>query len=449
MKNFNSIAGFALTCLVLVASPVSGAADAAATANKVPQQSGFVSVKGRHFQLDGKPYYYAGANLWYGMYLGSPGKTGDRARLEKELDQLAAQGIMNLRVLAVSEASTLKRAVTPAVVQGPMQIDDTLWQGLDYLLDQMARRDMKAVLYVNNFWQWSGGMSAYLAWTTGKPAFDPDATGDWNGFMENSASFYRDARAQEAFRFTLKKLLTRKNGMNGRAYRDDPTIMAWQLANEPRPGKDGNSTYFGEFTKWIDGTAGFIKTLAPKQLVSTGNEGWMGTAGSKELYEKAHASKNVDYLTFHMWAPNWSWYDPKKPAATYDGAWQKMQDYLNWHIDAANRLGKPIVLEEFGINRDEGSFSPAATTVYRDRFYRVIYGLVARRAAAGDAIGGSNFWAWNGAGRTKNPDFMWKAGDSFVGDPPQEAQGLYGVFDSDKSTIGIIAAHAGQMNQMK
>ena len=53
------------------------------------------------------------------MYLGSPGKTGNRARLIKELDQLAAQGIMNLRVLAISETSTLKRAVTPAVVQGP------------------------------------------------------------------------------------------------------------------------------------------------------------------------------------------------------------------------------------------------------------------------------------------------------------------------------------------
>jgi len=453
MKNLNSFACLALTCLALVTSPVFSAPDAGQAdgkaPNKIPEQSGFVSVKGRHFQLGGKPYYYAGANLWYGMYLGSPGRTGDRARLAKELDQLAAQGVMNLRVLAISEASTLKRSVTPAVVQGPMQLDETLWQGLDYLLDQMARRDMKAVLYVNNFWQWSGGMSAYLAWTTGKPAFDPDATGDWNGFMENSASFYRDAKAQEAFLFAVKQLVMRKNGVNGRAYRDDPTIMSWQLANEPRPGKDGNSEHFGAFTKWIDTTAGYIKTLAPKQLVSTGNEGWMGTAGSKELFEKSHATKNVDYLTFHMWAPNWSWYDPKKPAATYDAAWQKMQDYLNWHIDAANRMGKPIVLEEFGINRDEGSYNPSATTVYRDRFYRVIYGLLARRAAAGDAIGGSNFWAWNGAGRTKNPDFMWKAGDSFVGDPPQEPQGLYGVFDSDKSTIDIISTHAGQMNQMK
>src|ERR1044072_3059109 len=56
-------------------------------ADAIAAQSGFVTVKGKHFLLDGKPYYYAGANLWYGMYLGSPGRTGNRARLIKELDQ--------------------------------------------------------------------------------------------------------------------------------------------------------------------------------------------------------------------------------------------------------------------------------------------------------------------------------------------------------------------------
>jgi mannan endo-1,4-beta-mannosidase len=237
--------------------------------------------------------------------------------------------------------------------------------------------------------------------------------------------------------------------VNGRAYADDPTIMSWQLANEPRPGSDANAKpNFEVFVKWVDDTAGFIKRLAPRQLVSTGNEGWMGTAGSKELFEKAHASKHVDYLTFHLWAPNWGWYDPKHAAASYDGAWRRMQDYLDWHIDAANELGKPIVLEEFGINRDGGSYGPSATTLYRDKFYTAIYGLLARRAAAGDAIAGSNFWAWNGAGRTRNADFMWKAGDAFVGDPPQEPQGLYGVFDSDRSTIAIVSAHARQLSRL-
>jgi len=419
-------------------------------AGNIAVQSGFVTVQDKHFVLDGKPYYYAGANLWYGMYLGSPGKTGDRARLLKELDQLAAQGVTNLRVLAISESSTLKRSVTPAVVLRPNHIDETLWQGLDFLLAEMAKRDMKAVLYLNNFWQWSGGMSQYVAWFNGKPVVDPDVTGNWNEFMDNSAAFYREPKAQSAFRFAVKQLITRKNSVNGRDYAGDPTIMSWQLANEPRPGSDANAApYFDVFVKWIDETAGYIKALAPRQLVSTGNEGWMGTGGSRDLFVKSHATQNVDYLTFHMWAPNWGWFDPKNAAATYDGAWVKMKDYLDWHIDAANKMGKPIVLEEFGINRDEGSYQPAATTVYRDRFYTAIFGLLARRAAAHDAIAGSNFWAWGGAGRAGNADFMWKAGDSFVGDPPQEPQGLYCVFDSDVSTMNIIAAHARQMSGIR
>ena len=430
----------ALLVLLVVCAPLAGAANA---------QSGFVAVKGRHFVLDGQPYYYAGANLWYGAYLGSPGRTGDRARLAKELDQLAAQGVLNLRVLAISEASPLKRAVTPAVVLGPEHIDETLWQGLDFLLDEMAKRDMKAVLYVNNFWQWSGGMAQYVSWSTGKQVADPDVTHDWNTYINASASFYRDAKAQQAFRFSLQQLLTRTNSVNKRAYAADPTIMSWQLANEPRPGVDGDSRYFDDYVRWIDGTAAFIKQLAPRQLVSTGNEGWMGTAGSRDLFVKAHATKNVDYLTFHMWAPNWQWFDPKNAQTTFDPAWTKMQDYLDWHIDTANRMGKPLVLEEFGINRDDASYKPSATTVYRDRFYTAIYGLLARRAAAGDAIAGSNFWAWGGLGRTHNADFMWKAGDSFVGDPPQEPQGLYCVFDSDQSTVNIIAAHARQMSGIR
>ena len=69
-------------------------------------RSDFVKVKGRHFELDGKPYYFAGANLWYGMYLGSPGATGDRARLTKELDQLAAQGV---RICACSRSPNRAR----------------------------------------------------------------------------------------------------------------------------------------------------------------------------------------------------------------------------------------------------------------------------------------------------------------------------------------------------
>jgi len=406
-------------------------------------QSGFVRVEGTRFTLDGKTYRFAGANFWYGAYLGAPDGAGDRARLRAELDQLKAAGIDNLRVLAMSEASGFKRGVSPAIMSAPGQYDEAMLQGLDYLLAEMGKRDMKAVLYLNNFWQWSGGMSQYVSWATGEPVFDPDATGDWNGFMQNSARFYGIAEAQGWYRDAISTVIGRTNSINGVAYVDDPTVMSWQLANEPRPGsdKDGRAN-FDAYRKWIDDTAGFIRRLAPRQLVSTGSEGEMGSLRDMDLYVQAHSSANVDYLTFHLWPSNWSWIDHKDPAARLESGLKTSLEYIDRHIEVAGKMGKPIVLSEFGLNRDQGSFSPDSGVKARDRFYQAIYARLLERMKAGDAIAGSNFWAWGGRGRTGNADWMWKAGDPFTGDPPQEAQGLFSLFDSDASTLGIVSDHA-------
>ncbi len=74
----------------------------------------YVHVRGTQFEYWGKPYYFAGTNLWYGAYLGSPGATGDRERLVRELDQLKSLGITNLRICAASEESSMEKSIKPA-----------------------------------------------------------------------------------------------------------------------------------------------------------------------------------------------------------------------------------------------------------------------------------------------------------------------------------------------
>jgi len=408
--------------------------------------AGFVQVEGTRFVLDGKPYRFAGANFWYGAYLGAEDGVGDRERLRAELDQLQAAGIDNLRVLAMSEASGFRRGVDPAIMTAPGTFDERLLAGLDVLLDEMGRRQMKAVLYLNNFWQWSGGMSQYVSWFTGEPLSDPDVTGDWNAFMDYSARFYAIPEAQGLYREAIRTVITRTNRVNGRRYVDDPTVMSWQLANEPRPGSDARgAANFPAYRQWVHETAGYIRALAPRQLVSTGSEGGMGALGDEDYFIIAHASPNVDYLTFHLWPSNWSWIDHHDPHARLDSGLATSLDYIDRHIDIAGKLGKPIVLSEFGLNRDGGSYDPASGTTARDRFYQAVFDRLLERAKAGDAIAGSNFWAWGGRGRTSNADWMWKAGDPFTGDPPQEAQGLFSLFDSDASTLQIVSRHARAM----
>lgn len=434
-------------------APVTTTSAAASESSQANPPAGtsseFVTVEGKQFYLRGEPYYIVGTNFWYGGYLGSAGAVGDRERLIRELDLLQKTGINNLRVLAVSESSELMRAVRPAIIKAPNDYDEELLAGMDFLLDQMAKRNMTAVLYLNNFWQWSGGMSQYVSWFTGKPVFDPDVTNEWNPFMENSATFYRIAEAQTLYRDIIKKMITRKNTINGKLYSEDTTIMSWQLANEPRPGSDADGrAHFDAFKTWVHDTAKYISELAPNQLVSTGNEGAMGTLGDIDLFIDSHKSEYVDYLTFHMWVKNWGWYDARNPDTTFDAAIEKATAYINQHIDVANNMNKPIVLEEFGIERDGGSFELSSDTTYRNRFYANVFNQLRTRAGAGDAIAGMNFWAWGGYGRAANDDFMWKEGDDFVGDPPQEPQGLNSIFDTDESTLAVIKAHADAMAEI-
>lgn len=407
----------------------------------------FIKVRGTNFIFNEKPYYFLGTNLWYGCYLGSSGETGDRERLISELDLLKSLGVMNLRILAASEKSEIKNSLKPAIQVEPGVYDEGLLEGLDFLLNEMKERKMHAVLFLNNYWEWSGGMSQYNAWVNRIRAVDPeDTTYGWGEFMRLSATFYSNEKANQYFRNYVEKIITRKNKFNDLYYYEDPTIMAWQLANEPRPWGQGEQ--IENYYKWVDSTAAFIHSLDPNHLVSTGNEGTMGSLTSEEYYLTAHSSRFIDYLTFHLWIKNWGWFNAKKIDDTYPTAKEKATAYINKHIEFAREVGKPIALEEFGIARDFEDYSPLSKTEARDDYFNTVFALVDDSASAGAPIAGTNFWTWGGYGRAQHTDFKWRAGDEFTGDPPQEPQGLNSVFDSDSSTLKIIQKYAEKMNEL-
>lgn len=71
----------------------------------------------------------------------------------KELDHLHKLGIRNLRVLVASEADQqMKFAIHPALQNGPGEYNEDLWKGLDFLLVEMAKREMTATMVLGNFW---------------------------------------------------------------------------------------------------------------------------------------------------------------------------------------------------------------------------------------------------------------------------------------------------------
>lgn len=408
------------------------------------ERDDFIRVRGTQFLHNEKPYYFAGANMWYGCYIGSPGETGDRPRLLRELDSLCANGIVNLRILAASEDSYIRGSVKPAIQRGPGDVDESLLQGLDFLLAEMSKRRMHGVLYLNNYWEWSGGMVVYNVWS-GKDPVDPtDTTKGWGAFMEFSATFYANQAADSMYREYVRKVVLRTNTVNGRKYTEDPTIMSWQLANEPRPGWRGSvaEKNLPAFYRWIDQTALYIHSLDTNHLVSTGSEGTVGALQSSEYFLESHKTPHVDYLTMHLWPLNWGWFDPKRIPETLPRTEKNALEYIAKHLALARQLNKPITMEEFGIGRDSGKFQLGTPTTARDRYYTLILRSLYDSARAGAPIAGYNIWAWGGEGAARHPDGVWRKGDSFVGDPPQEPQGRNSIFISDTSTVRIIRDNA-------
>lgn len=412
----------------------------AVTANVAKAE--FVQVNGGRFTLRGQDYAYIGTNMWFAAYIGSTNpEYGDRERLIKELDLLKSLGVTNLRILGASEKSPLRDSMKPAISErGEINQHDIL-EGLDFALAEMAKRDMKAVIFLNNFWEWSGGMATYLSWVNGGEIVDmADPTKPWPAFALFSAGFYSNEEAKQLFNNYLTKVVSRRNTITGELYANDPTIMSWQLANEPRPGNgDVSKSNLPAYYDWISQTTQLIKSIAPKQLVSIGSEGTMGCLELDECVITAHKETGIDYVTFHMWLKNWGWFDVQNAEQTYDSAVATADKYIDHHIELANELNMPVVLEEFGMERDGGEFSPESAVTYRDKFYAYVFDRQIKSIRSGGPFVGTNFWAWGGYGKAMHDDAVWRKGDkTFVGDPPQEPQGLNAVFASDASTLQVL-----------
>lgn len=404
----------------------------------------FVTIRDGRFELRGKPYAYVGANMWFGCYLADAALPGGRARLIRELDRLQHIGATNLRLLAGSESSPLVGAISRGITKSPRDYDEELLRGLDFCLAEMARRDMRAILFLSNYWQWSGSFAQYVRWVTGENIPDPDlpkiAAGDWSAFMKMSARFYATPAATELYLDYTTQLLNRRNTVNSRVYHEDPTIMTWELANEPRPGVDSEETMqdVPRFCEWVDATARYIHERAPQQLVCTGSEGIHGSIKKPEVFIASHKTPAIDYVTVHMWLKNWGWLKDPALGAEFETAALKARDHVEQHTQIATEiLKKPLVLEEFGLPRDHESYDPSAPTLARDEYYRRMFAQVAESHRAGRALQGANLWAWAGEGRAC--DAPGQTAASFTGDPFCEPQGLNSVFDTDKSTLAVIA----------
>jgi len=345
-----------------------------------------------------------------------------QTQIDRQMMEAERNGLSVLRTWAFDDSSTDPYAFQTA----PGVYNEVAFQKLDYIMASARKHHIRVILTLENHWEAYGGISQLASWLN----------------LPNKYAFFTDAKAQALYQQYAAHLVNRVNTVTGVAYKDDPTVFAWELMNEPRMDCTYDPTPTHQYCDpsgqklraWIGMMSGYIKNLDPRHMVSTGSEGhgciplYPGSVASQASFTPDQSCTSsqtggpgfqwagsqegdnndamyvqnvptVDFFSFHPY-PNESWANFTLPQtnALIAGITKEGRD-----------LGKPVVMEEYGVKKSYGlnqggallQPSDPAFTATRIQWYQdmldTFYG-------AGGA--GSNVWMladWSDSDYNVNP----------------------------------------------
>ena len=224
----------------------------------------------------------------------------------------------------------------------------------------------------------------------------PTARTHWDAYAGYASRFYDDLKASGLWYLAVARLVGKRNSISGTLYRDDPAIMGWQLANEPRA-----MTHRRGYEQWVRQAAALIKSIDPAHLVTIGSEGETPYKDYVHAdFVKDHKTPGIDFATVHIWpSRNWGWFSVDGSKGDLRNAQVRSIDYLNRHVKyARDDLRMPLLLEEFGFPRDGGSCEASSGTSRRNSYYATLLDAAVASAASGGLLAGALFWGWGGEG---------------------------------------------------
>jgi len=296
------------------------------------------------FELEGKPFCFGGSNSYYPIYKPKP-------VVDDLFEAARALNLKVMRVWGMLDRGSLDGSVPNADGEGHKQgVYFQYWdpatkrpayndgenglRRLDYVLHAAAKNDVKLIVVLINNWRAFGGMEQYLIWYG----------------RNQHHEFYTAPEVKQAYKDWVHHVVTRVNSLTGIPYADDPTVLGWELANEPRC--KGGQAFDSDtgwdkstITNWASEMSSYIKSLDSNHLVSVGDEGFLDNGGEHWTYRASdgvdHAALTalpaVDFGTFHLYPEDWG---------TKEGF---SEQWISDHLQLARELGKPTVLEEYGV----------------------------------------------------------------------------------------------------
>ncbi len=356
--------------------------------------------------LSGRPFYAIGANSYFLENIAALGDTVHVIEVFREARNL---GITTMRTWGFFDCED--SALLPGLQWGPEKFNENGLRALDYVVAKASEYSIKLIIPFVNNWDDYGGMNQYVQWyadrlpsTLGKSLEMPQrivqgTDGRFYRFVVTDTlthdHFYTLPAVRQWYRSYVSMLLNRTNSVSGWRYMNDPNILAWELANEPRSSDASGGIVAG----WMEEMSSFIKSIDTNHLVSTGEEGletpgsgfrssdyndqsWLFDGSGGTSFRQNISLRNIDIAGIHCYPSAWG--------ISLNGGIQWLRD----HQEMADRVQKPLIVGEVGEKRS-GAF------LYNALFNEGLYG----------GTNGIVLWQLVYSGRTKNDGYAFSCPD--------------------------------------
>ncbi|KAH9663077.1 Mannan endo-1,4-beta-mannosidase 7 [Citrus sinensis] len=333
---------------------------------------GFIRTRGSHFLLNGNLYFANGFNAYWLMYVASD--PSQRSKVSTAFHEAASHGLTVARTWAFSDGGyrPLQRS--------PGSYNEQMFKVLVRSPSEARKYGIKLILSLANNYDSFGGKKQYVNWARSQ-----------GQFLTSDDDFFRNPVVKGYYKNLIKTVLNRYNTFTGIHYKDDPTIMAWELMNEPRCTSDPSGR---TIQAWITEMASYVKSIDRNHLLEAGLEGFYGqsTPQRKRVNPNLDIGTDfiannlipgIDFATVHSYPDQWLSSSNDRDQLSF------LNNWLDTHIqDAEHILRKPILLAEFGKSRKD----PGYSTYQRDVMFNTVYYKIYSSAKRGGAAAGGLFW---------------------------------------------------------
>ncbi|KAH7666502.1 Mannan endo-1,4-beta-mannosidase protein [Dioscorea alata] len=348
------------------------------------QIDSFARPSGTSFLVNGLPFYANGFNAYWLM--DKAFDPYERDKVTSAMKEASSYGLTIVRTWAFSDGGGRALQISPG------NYNEEMFKALDFVVSEASKYGLRLILCLVNNWSAYGGKYQYVQWARNA-----------GQYVNSEDDFFSNDVVKSFYKNHIKKVLTRINTITGVAYKDDPTIFAWELMNEPRCQSDLSGR---TLQAWISEMAAYVKSVDSSHMLDVGMEGFYGesTPERKQFnpgYEVGsdfisnHQVPDIDFATIHAYPEQWA------PGLNEEGQQAFLEKWLESHIqDAGDILKKPLIVEEFGKSSRGSGF----TVAKRDAFYSTIYDSIYASARVRGPGAGGLFWQLLAQGMDGNRD---------------------------------------------